>query len=345
MCPRTWCRSWLPVSAVLVVVLAVPARAVTMDFVRVGDAGNKATSGGWGAVNYDYAIGKYEVTIQQYADFLNAVAQSDPYGLWAFDMGDNRAIRGIARSGSSGSYTYTVMTPSGTTPAGANSPGNRPITLVSWFDAARFANWMHNGQGSGSTETGAYTLLDGQTSGTAPVKNANAIYWIPTEQEWFKAAYYSPLLASGSGGYYTYATQSNTAPGNTIGSGSNQANYYAGDYAVTQQTFAPNQNYLTNVGAFTASASYYGTFDQSGNVSEWSDGNGTGTNLSNFGGSYMNDATQVSQLGMVRPISSSNQSTILGFRLAAVPEPSTYAMALAGAACGGFSLWQRRKRA
>jgi hypothetical protein len=31
--------------------------------------------------------------------------------------------------------------------------------------------------------------------------------------------------------------------------------------------------------------------------------------------------------------------------LTAVPEPSTYAMALAGLACGGFSMWRRRKRA
>jgi len=32
-------------------------------------------------------------------------------------------------------------------------------------------------------------------------------------------------------------------------------------------------------------------------------------------------------------------------QVAAIPEPSTYAMALAGIACGGFSTWRRRKRA
>ena len=37
--------------------------------------------------------------------------------------------------------------------------GERPIGAVSWFDAARFANWLHNGGTNGaSTETGAYTL-------------------------------------------------------------------------------------------------------------------------------------------------------------------------------------------
>ena len=36
--------------------------------------------------------------------------------------------------------------------------GNHPVNYVSWYDAIRFANWLNNGQGSGDTETGAYTL-------------------------------------------------------------------------------------------------------------------------------------------------------------------------------------------
>ena len=83
-----------------------------------------------------------------------------------------------------------------------------------------------------------------------------------------------PVLNSGLGGYSKNATQSSTNPGNVVGSGSNQANDKAGGvYSVTQVggSLDPHQNYLTDVGAFTNSASFYGTFDQSGNVVQWND--------------------------------------------------------------------------
>ena len=208
--------------ALVAVCLAItPARAVTIEWSTVvsstGNAADPLT--GFGSVDREYRIGKYEVTIGQYTQFLNAVdpTGTNPYGLYNNSMGTDGNIRGILfSSGSSSGQKYSPI----------GSP-NRPITYVSWFDAARFANWMQNGQGSGSTETGAYALVGGQTSGAAPARNPGAQFYIPTENEWYKAAYYSPLLNSGSGGYYTYATQSHTAPGNTIGDGANQANYYA----------------------------------------------------------------------------------------------------------------------
>jgi formylglycine-generating enzyme required for sulfatase activity len=72
--------------------------------------------------------------------------------------------------------------------------GDKPVNYVSWYDAARFTNWLHNGQGAGSTETGAYTL-----SGNTGIitKNVGATVWLPSEDEWCKAAYYQP---SGAGG-------------------------------------------------------------------------------------------------------------------------------------------------
>ena len=130
--------------------LTVPAHAqVTIDLVPVGNAGNAndpATGNVYGGVGYDYQIGKYAVTIGQYTDFLNAVAATDTYSLYNARMEIDLNVAGIARTGSSGSYTYSAIAPSGTTPAGASSPGNRPITYVNWFDSARFANWMANGQ-------------------------------------------------------------------------------------------------------------------------------------------------------------------------------------------------------
>ncbi len=240
--------------------------AVVLDMVVVGDAGNHADSrlvGNYGAVADRYLIGKYEVTIGQYAEFLNAVAKSDSYGLYHPSMATDLNSAGIQRSGSSGSYTYAVM-------SNAGNSINRPITYVNWFDVARFANWMHNGQGLGSTETGAYTLVGGQTSGIAPAKNVGARFYIPTLNEWYKAAFYKG--GGTTAGYWTHATQSDSTPGNAIGSTPNQANFYEGDYAVTQSPDVfSNQNYLTDVGAFTSSPSAYGTFDQAGNVWEWND--------------------------------------------------------------------------
>jgi formylglycine-generating enzyme required for sulfatase activity len=270
----------------LVCLLCTPAFAdrITYQMVTVGDPGNAAdanTGSVYGSVNYSYQIGKYDVTIGQYAAFLNAVAATDTYSLYNPDMGTNGNILGIQRGGSSGSYNYTVI-----------GSANRPITYVSWFDAARFANWMTNGQGNGSTETGAYTL-NGATSGSTVAANPGATFRLPTENEWYKAAYYSPNYVSpydepnlggpggpGVPGYYAFATQSDSPPGNNIGSVTNQANYAPGNvYSVTQSSYNSNQNYLTDVGAFTNSASFYGTFDQSGNVYQWNDQDGA---LANF---------------------------------------------------------------
>ena len=128
---------------------------VNIETVTVGDAGNAADSTTYGAVTNVFAIGKYEVTIGQYSTFLNSVASvtSDSYivNLWSASMATDLNIAGISRSGSgtlASPYSYSVI-----------GSGNRPITYVSWFDAARFANWMNNGATNGaSTETGAYTL-------------------------------------------------------------------------------------------------------------------------------------------------------------------------------------------
>jgi sulfatase modifying factor 1 len=315
---------------------ATPARAelVTIDWVTVGDPNNAADDTGYGTVTESYRIGKYEVTIQQYTNFLNAAAKSDPYFLYNTSMATNLNIAGISRSGTSGGYTYDVI-----------GSGARPITYVSWFDAARFANWMQNGQGSGSTETGAYTL-NGATSGTAPAKNPGAQFYIPTENQWYKAAYYKG--GSTNAGYWDYATQSDDAPGNVVGSDAEQANYYNGGFSVTQSSsYSSSQNYLTDVGAFSGSESAYGTFDQSGTVYEWNDLTGdAGSSRGLRGGGWSGDAFDLSSSFRLTLGPSDEIDSDGGFRLAspvAVPEPSTWLMGLAGIACAGWGTYRRRR--
>jgi formylglycine-generating enzyme required for sulfatase activity len=229
---------------------------------------------GHGRVDYNYAIGKYDVTVAQYTAFLNAVARNDPYKLYDPLMAATGNVAspstgaGIKQSGPAGSYTYAVI----------GDSGNNPVSFVSWLDAARFCNWLHNGQPTdgveraGTTETGAYTLNGDTTSGFES-RNAGAQWWIPSEDEWHKAAYYDPTLNNGTGGYWKYATKSNTPPGNIVGGGANQANYRVPlGYSVTQKAnIQLRTNYLTPVGSFKNSASFYGTYDQNGNVFQWNE--------------------------------------------------------------------------
>ena len=294
---------------------------VDIEMVYVGDAGNPHDTTGFGAVNYAYQIGKYEVTINQYAVFLNAKAQTDPYGLWNANMQNNLNVAGISRSGSAGSYVYSVMNNAGLS-------GNRPISYVSWFDAARFINWMHNGgTGAASTETGVYTL-HGITGGDAPKRNAGAAFWLPTANEWYKAAYYKG--GNTNAGYWDYATQSNTAPGNLLGSDPNEANYRAANrYAVTQSTgLSSTANYLTEVGTFSGSPSAYGTFDQTGNLLEWNDGTGAASQFKYQRGgtwAWTNTYATSSYSSAIGPTAETDTA---GFRIATVPEPTVALLVL-----------------
>jgi formylglycine-generating enzyme required for sulfatase activity len=296
---------------------------VTIDTVPVGDPGNTADSTGYGAVADLFYIGRYEVTISQYTTFLNAVASvtadSHIINLWNPSMQSDLSSAGISRSGAGvvgNPYIYAAISPSGTNPPGASSPGNRPISYVSWFDAARFANWMHNGATVGaSTETGAYAL-NGASSGIFTV-NPGAIWYLPSENQWYKAAYYKG--GGPNSGYWSFPTQSNTQPGLSIGASANQANHKAYDlYAVTlSNTFSFTQNYLTDVGAYSNSASAYGTYDQGGNLWELNDTVINGSSRGMRGGYWQNVTYDLHLRSSSRQsVVPSGEGNHLGFRLA-----------------------------
>ncbi len=328
---------------------------VTLDWSTINDPGNPPhPTTTTGSVPYAFDVSKYETTIAQYTAFLNAVAASDPHNLWKSQMESDLNIAGIARTGTHGSYVYSVI-----------GSGDRPIAYITYADALRFANWLHNGQAAGDTETGAYTLrsaviiaaernqsattfttaaphpfipeenvivtnVPGFTNSSSdykvrinsvtattfsafgafpiplatglngsatsiPTRNAGARFWVPNLNEWFKASFYQPTNAGGDpDGYWLYATHSNTFPGNVIGATPNQANisvdtdnFSLRSYSVTQSTdYDPNQNYLTAVGAYSGTASYYGTFDLAGNVAEWVERSDDPRQFSRLGGAW-----------------------------------------------------------
>ena len=275
-------------------VFNMPSGSTSLSFVSVGDPNNPPdttvmtdNTTGYGSVSYVYQMGKYDVTMAQYTQFLNAVAKSDPYGLynWRIANGDGQFPFGVTQSGSPGSYSYSVT---GSNP----QAGNMPITCETWGDAARFCNWLDNGQptapeGNGTTETGAYTLNGGTSNAAlmAVTRNADAKYVIPTENEWYKAAYYDPTLNGGAGGYWTYPTKSNTAPINTLPDTGNHANFY--DYFGTGNGgYTDATDYLTPVGDFILSPSADGCFDMGGDVSQWNEADFSGSFRGLRGGAW-----------------------------------------------------------
>ena len=312
--------------------VAQPASAlITINYVPVANTGNANDTTGYGGVNYVYNIGTTEVTIGQYTAFLNAVAKTDTYNLYNASMATDLNIAGISRSGLSGSYTYSVL-----------GSANRPVTYVNWFDSARFVNWLQNGQPTGAqvagtTETGTYTL-NGAISGTSIARNANGIYGLPTENEWYKAAYYDQSLNSGSGGYWLYPTRNNSIPNSRNGSASdaNSANFFRDDgiangfnggYAANNSTTTPSGNALTDGGAFSLANSFYGTFDQGGNVWEWNDAVSGGARGIR-GGSWSGNDTVMSAVSR-STFFAANENSIIGFRVV-VPEPSVVGMMALG---------------
>ncbi len=250
---------------------------VVIDTVTVGNPGNagelsgESATGGWGpdricgAVDYVYDIGTFEITAGKYTVFLNAVAAEDTHGLYNTLMADpTQGPWGcnIQRSGSPGSYTYSVD------PDWAG----RPVNYVSWGDAARFANWMHNGQPAGAqdlttTEDGSYHLAGAMSNVElmAIVRDADATWVVPSEDEWYKAAYHKNDGVTSN--YWDYPTTSDGVPSNELidPDPGNNANFYQSGFTIDSPYFR------TKVGDFENSESPYGTFDQGGNVWEWNE--------------------------------------------------------------------------
>jgi ABC-2 type transport system ATP-binding protein len=179
---------------------------VAIDWANVNAPGNACdpqAQGCFGAVAVGFRAGRYEVTNAQYAEFLNAVASAaaipngaDPKELYSDEM-DSSADGGITRTGDGllTNYVYAVK------------PGfaARPVNFVSFWDAARFANWLHNGQPAGAetpatTEDGAYTITTAGVNDNTVTRNAGAQIFLPSEDEWYKAAYYDAASQSYSSG-------------------------------------------------------------------------------------------------------------------------------------------------
>ena len=274
----------------------------SIDFVNIGNTGNAADTTGYGAVPYEYRASAYEIS-------QNAITKATANGM---------------ANVTAGAWT-----------------GNQPAANVSWYEAAAFVNWLNTSTGkqaaynltfSGSWSMTLWSSADAWTAGGENLyRNKNAFYFLPSENEWYKAAYYNP---DGSN-YFLYPTGSDRAP-----------------MAAPRGTDAGSAVYdnVASVPAIVGSAgglSPYGTMGQGGNVFEMTESAFDGANssafeLRAFRGGYWDNTEDTLRSSFRLSDVPSVESYYFGFRVASVPEPSTYVLVLLGA--GAVYLWKRRKR-
>jgi formylglycine-generating enzyme required for sulfatase activity len=271
----------------------------TLEFTTIGNTNNSADTTGYGSVGYAYRIGTYEISQNQ-----------------------------IAAATASGLQNVT---------AGAFS-GDQPAGNMTWFESAAFVNWLNTSKGfapaynltwSASTWSMAlWTATDNGYDANNLYRNSQAKYFLPSENEFYKAAFGK----SDGSGYYLYPTASNTAP-TAVESGTTSGT------AVYN-----NPNWIPPGPASIYQAggrSSYGTMGQGGNIQEWQESSSDGINDSlgderMVRGGYWHkngqalDSSTRSSFGP----STGNDHPNLGFRVASVdvvPEPSTYALIGLGA--------------
>jgi len=278
-----------------IVTFGTGANQFQMEFVTIGNAGNAADTTGApnpaGAVGYEYGIGKFEVS-EDMIDKFNA-SQS---------LQITKTTRGA----------------------------NKPATHVSWNEAARFVNWLNTSTGGFA----AYKFTAGAVNdnialwtaadtldydATNPYRSLRATYVLPSYNEWYKAAYYSPTDST----YYDYTNGSNTAP-TAVASGT------GADTAVYGQNILSSPADVNQAGGLSP----YGVMGLGGNVYEWEESsfdlaNSSGSsNRANRGGFFGDQSVDLSPSS--RKTASPTFGTIaIGFRVVnlspsapPVPEPS-----------------------
>ena len=250
-------------------VSATIIRGIEIDFVTIGDAGNAADSTGYGAVAHEYNIGKYEVTNGQWDTFASVAGTPTGNPSCAYDENP-----------------YWTGT-------------NVPTNSVSWYEALQFCNYLTSGDKSqgvylfsgNNVNPGDFLGIDRDLA----ISTYGTAYVIPTEDEWYKAAYYT------GSGYSTYANGTDVAP-------------IAGDDTNYDGVIGP-----WDVGNGTMEQN--GTFDMMGNVWEWNE-TLIGSTRGIRGGSYCNYGSSLRSSARVdgAPL---NGNDGIGFRVASVPEPTT----------------------
>jgi formylglycine-generating enzyme required for sulfatase activity len=295
----------------------------TIDFVTISGATNPfdtSPSGGYGIVNNDYRMGTCEITNDQWNKFAVAYGTVTGNPSTAYSLGPY------------------------------NSGVNVPTDRVSWYEAAQFVNWLNTSTGhqaaykfTGTQGTSDYTFATWSAAeadhGANLYRHKDAFYYLPTENEWIKAAYWNGTALQ------DYATKAGDAV--FQGNGTNGGwNYNDGDVGPDGPAESP-----WDVGS--GSEELNGTYDMMGNVWEWMESPsiyadyGASSRRGLRGGGWHQSIPGVAGL---RVSYRTNESPELGwdflsigFRVASIPEPSSIFL-LATALLGLLAYaWRRGK--
>ena len=288
------------------------ADAFTIDFVPIGNAGNGDNpssgigvySSPYGGVAYDFRMGVTEVP----EDWINKAT--------------NLGMTGVT----AGPWL-----------------GRQPATNMTWFEAAAFVNWLNTSTGHQAaydlTRTGLAWAMNlwsseqaWQAGGENLYRNRDTFYFLPSEDEWYKAAHHRNDGVTAN--YWNYAFGSNSAP-TAVASGTGPGT------AVFNQSFPAGPADVDNDGGLSP----YGTQGQNGNAFEWNESASDGVNDSPFedrtnrGGAWGNPEPYLR--GSYRfSVTPSYATSVMGFRVASVPEPGTFGLL----ALSSLILAARRRR-
>jgi formylglycine-generating enzyme len=262
------------------------ANSFDVEFVTIGNPGNPpdANPNPAGAVPYSYRIGKYEIS-EQMVDKANALG----------GLGITKDARGP----------------------------DKPATSVTWYEAARFVNWLNTSTGNAPAYkfdgAGAFQLWAPSDPGYDAAnlyRNKRAMYFLPSLNEWHKAAYYDPA----AGVYYDYPTGSDSVPDGIdfVGDPTFDAVFFDG-----ASNLDPNS--ITDVGMLSP----YGTRGQGGNVAEWDEtafdrvNNVAGEHRRASGGAWVSGPNVLAAWNTLIGDGPSFESSRIGFRVVSIPEPPT----------------------
>lgn len=275
MLDNSWKIGVLAVLAsISLTVQADDINGITIDFMNIGNAGNTNDSSGYGAVGYNYRIGKYEVKASQ----------------WAAAYADDSRVGG----------------------EDAGWFGDQSAAQITWYEAARFCNWLT----TGDAYTGVYQFDGGGSylGVDRSYRNGNGVaYLLPTEDEWYKAAYYKP----DDSGYSLYATGNDATP----------LDVYTPNQTGWNYNGANTTNMLAPWAVGGSAEEQNGTYDMMGNVWEWTEEAQASGNGNFWGGAYSSVLSDL-QAGDPDPIVDppNSQYDSIGFRIASIPEPGTLSL-------------------
>ncbi|MBS0197252.1 MAG: SUMF1/EgtB/PvdO family nonheme iron enzyme [Planctomycetes bacterium] len=311
-----------------------------IEFVTVGAPGNPAYAGpdngnfaiGRGSVDYEYRIGKTEVTTAQWMEFFN---HFDSRVRWI----DTPLFWGATATGNP-NEPYRLL----------NSPtaGLRPVSGITWRTAAMFCNWLCNDKRTdiaavmnGAYDVSTFGVVNGNHFTDQWEHNPGARYWIPTLDEWIKASYYDPNYGgTGVGGWWWNSINGTNVPliPGPPGQGQTNAGF----------TLPNGGQYAIPLMSYPEVRTPWGLLDASGATAEWLESTYVVDSIpyrriqgSHWGG-VANDRIYAASAEFP-----GTPSIYYGFRIAtAVPSsgPATLAMILAARLCARRNRTSSRPR-